>query len=99
MVVGKRSEPSPERHQEKKEMLCLFHDLIFPLGLDLQKWKIIIFFTITYITSNSIQLCLFRISKRVIVIVYVIVEVIDFVVATKRDAKSVTIPDETGKAR
>jgi hypothetical protein len=76
-----------------------FHDLIFPLGLDLQKWKIIIFFTITYITSNSIQLCLFRISKRVIVIVYVIVEVIDFVVATKRDAKSVTIPDETGKAR
>ena len=75
------------------------HDLIFPLGLDLQKWKIIIFFTITYITSNSIQLCLFRISKRVIVIVYVIVEVIDFVVATKRDAKSVTIPDETGKAR
>ena len=61
--------------------------------------KIIIFFTITYITSNFIQLCLFRISKRVIVIVYVIVELIDFVVATKRDAKSVTIPDETGKAR
>ena len=52
-----------------------------------------------YIKSNSIQLCLFRISKRVIVIVYVIVEVIDFVVATKRDAKSVTIPNETGKAR
>jgi hypothetical protein len=31
--------------------------------------------------------------------VYVVVEVIETLVVAKRDAKSVTIPDETGKAR
>jgi type III secretory pathway component EscU len=35
----------------------------------------------------------------IVIVVYVVVEVIDFLVAIERDAKSMTIPDETGKAR
>jgi hypothetical protein len=35
----------------------------------------------------------------IVVVVYVVVEVIDFLVAAERDTKSVTIPNETGKAR
>lgn len=35
----------------------------------------------------------------IVAVMYVAVEVIHFLVVAKRDAKSVTIPDETGKAR
>lgn len=49
--------------------------------------------------NEALSFYVFRIFTAALAVVYVVVEVINFLVVATRDAKSVTIPDETGKAR
>lgn len=69
----------------------VIHGSPLPLGLDLLR-RLTFYFTIrSYIIGDLLQFCLFRMFGTIVVVVYVVVEVIDFLVVTKRDAKSVTI--------
>lgn len=52
-----------------------------------------------YQVSKSLPFYLFNMREIIVAVTYVAVEVIHFLVVAKRDVKSVTIPDETGKAR
>lgn len=54
--------------------------------------------TFSYITSKSLSFCLFRLLATTLDVAYVIVELVNFLVIAKRDAKSVIIRGREWKA-
>ena len=89
--------------KEKTGVRCVdlgfgFHGSLPPLGLDLLRQDVFHFTISLYRPSKSLSFCLFRLSITALIIAYVVVELVDFLVIAKRDAKSVTIRGQEWKA-